>query len=60
MRIYTTRNKNLGQILQSRQPLPRIPNLSYPRVGILPEGEKNANQRLSNFMSGPNLLEMQQ
>ena len=26
--------------LQSRQPLPRIPNLSYPQVSILPEVEE--------------------
>ena len=38
MRIYTTGNQNLRQILHCSQPLPRFINLSYPLVHILPEG----------------------
>ena len=40
MQIYTTGSQNLRQILQPRQPLPRIFTLSHPRVSILPESEK--------------------
>jgi len=45
-------------ILQPRQPLPRIINLNYPRVGVLPQVEEFplANSGFTDYYSNPIFL----